>query len=178
MEIAEKLQLLLQNNFRAESPDKIKRVITFNIATIPTTNVSFNMFSKQIPGTDKKYFRQYLVLSKLCNRAFYMHPYHIQVSAMCEHIYTTISLFPGCAHSSIWLAGAHCMPTLQYTQTYKSIQQIYTTNQKTDFKALTDLHIILQMQHIKQTFWFLADRSFSRFFLAPRTAIQTRSHNI
>lgn len=30
-----------------------QKVITFNTATLPTTSISFNMFSKQIRGTDK-----------------------------------------------------------------------------------------------------------------------------
>lgn len=57
MVIPEKLQLLLQNTFRDEYPQKnTQKVITFNIATLPTNSISFNMFSKLIPGTDKVFY--------------------------------------------------------------------------------------------------------------------------
>lgn len=56
MVIPEKLQLLLQNTFRDESQKNTQKVITFNIATLPTNSISFNMFSKLIPGTDKVFY--------------------------------------------------------------------------------------------------------------------------
>lgn len=33
-----------------------QKVITFNIATLPTNSITFNMFSNLIPGTDKLFY--------------------------------------------------------------------------------------------------------------------------